>query len=45
MPIVEGSGGGKPQLAQGGGKNLLRLEEALQQARAFLKEKSTFVNS
>jgi alanyl-tRNA synthetase len=30
--MVDGRGGGKPDLAQGGGKNISRLEEALRQA-------------
>lgn len=39
MPLVEGSGGGKQQAAQGGGKNPLKLPEALQRAKDFLSEK------
>jgi alanyl-tRNA synthetase len=39
MPIVDGSGGGKPQMAQGGGKNLDQLPKALITAFDFLKAK------
>ncbi|MCE2983272.1 MAG: DHHA1 domain-containing protein, partial [Parachlamydia sp.] len=39
MPIVEGSGGGKQQSAQGGGKAPQKLTEALQKAREWLSEK------
>jgi alanyl-tRNA synthetase len=38
-PIVGGSGGGKPTLAQAGGKNLDALPEALEQAKALLGER------
>ncbi|WP_068469089.1 alanine--tRNA ligase [Candidatus Protochlamydia phocaeensis] len=36
MPIVEGSGGGKQQAAQGGGKAPQKLLEALQHAKDYL---------
>ena len=38
-PIVEGGGGGKPSLAQAGGKNLEKLPEALKAAADWAKEK------
>jgi alanyl-tRNA synthetase len=39
MPIVEGSGGGKPQMAQGGGKSPQKLIEALERIKEFLNQK------
>lgn len=39
MPIVEGSGGGKPQTAQGGGKAPQNLIEALERIKEFLSQK------
>lgn len=41
MSIVEGSGGGKPQTAQGGGKAPQKLIEALEKAKDFLQKKSS----
>ncbi|HSU66321.1 MAG TPA: alanine--tRNA ligase-related protein, partial [Tepidisphaeraceae bacterium] len=38
-PIVGGSGGGRPQLAMAGGKDVSKIESALIAARAFAKEK------
>jgi len=38
-PIVDGSGGGKPQMAQAGGKNGENLPQALQKAVEFIKHK------
>lgn len=35
-PIIQGGGGGKPTMAQAGGKDAARLEEALEKARVFL---------
>jgi alanyl-tRNA synthetase len=36
--VLEGRGGGKPDLAQGGGHNVGRLEEAIQRAAATMVE-------
>ncbi len=38
-PIVEGGGGGRPQMAQAGGKNPAKLDEALAQAQTVVKAK------
>lgn len=38
MPIVEGSGGGKPQMAQGGGKAPQKLLDALEEIKNFLNK-------
>jgi len=38
-PIMDGSGGGKPQLAQAGSKQPQKLDGALVQAREFVKAK------
>ncbi|MBN1788582.1 MAG: alanine--tRNA ligase [Sedimentisphaerales bacterium] len=38
-PIVDGKGGGKPQLAQAGGKNSKDLQKALQRGVEFIKQK------
>jgi alanyl-tRNA synthetase len=35
-PIVGGRGGGRPELAQGGGTEVTKIEEALAKARALL---------
>jgi alanyl-tRNA synthetase len=35
--MLDGRGGGKPDLAQGGGKNVARLDEAITQAAERLK--------
>ena len=37
-PIVGGKGGGKPDNARGGGKDMAKLDEALQKARELIKE-------
>ena len=37
-PIVGGGGGGRPDLAQAGGKDASRLDEALAEARALLQQ-------
>jgi len=36
-PIVDGGGGGKPQLAQAGGKNPAKIDEALSKAAEMIK--------
>jgi alanyl-tRNA synthetase len=36
-PIVDGGGGGKPQLAQAGGRNPARIDEALAKATELIK--------
>jgi alanyl-tRNA synthetase len=38
-PLISGSGGGRPQLAQAGGKDVLKLNEAITQAVNLAKEK------
>ena len=38
-PIVGGNGGGKPDLAQAGGKNPEKIEQAIQQAVMFIESK------
>lgn len=38
-PIVGGKGGGRPTMARGGGSDAAKVEEALKQARRWLKEK------
>jgi alanyl-tRNA synthetase len=38
-PIIGGGGGGKPDMAQAGGKEPARLNEALEKARLHLKDK------
>jgi alanyl-tRNA synthetase len=38
-PVVGGGGGGRPDLAQAGGKDPARIPEALEKAAAFLREK------
>ena len=39
MPIVEGSGGGKPQMAQGGGKSVHKLDESLTVIHSYLNSR------
>ncbi len=39
LPIVGGGGGGKPDLAQAGGKDPSKIADALQRGLAFLQEK------
>jgi alanyl-tRNA synthetase len=38
-PIIDGGGGGRPQMAQAGGQNLEKINEALAKASATIKEK------
>jgi alanyl-tRNA synthetase len=38
-PIVDGGGGGRPQMAQAGGKNPKRIDDALAKAAEIIKEK------
>jgi alanyl-tRNA synthetase len=40
-PIVEGGGGGRPQMAQAGGKNPARITEALKETSNLIKQKLT----
>lgn len=40
LPIVEGTGGGKPELAQGGGKAPQKIHEALNKAKEFLSKQN-----
>ncbi|NMC45706.1 MAG: hypothetical protein GYA52_02650, partial [Chloroflexi bacterium] len=37
--VVGGRGGGKPDLAQAGGKDASGIEEALKKAREFIEDK------
>ncbi len=38
-PIVDGGGGGRPQMAQAGGKNPARIDEALAKATELIRQK------
>ncbi len=38
-PIVGGGGGGRPQMAQAGGKNAAKIKDALNRAAEFIREK------
>ena len=38
-PIVDGGGGGRPQMAQAGGKNPKKIDEALAKAADIIKQK------
>ncbi len=38
-PLVDGGGGGRPQMAQAGGKNPEKLDDALKKAAEIIKEK------
>jgi len=40
-PVVGGRGGGKPDLAQAGGKNPEKIDEAMKAAIDFMKSKQT----
>ena len=35
--LLDGRGGGKPEMAQGGGKNVRKLEDALQRATSIIR--------
>ncbi|WP_156502692.1 DHHA1 domain-containing protein, partial [Oleiphilus sp. HI0067] len=37
--IVDGKGGGRPDMAQGGGTNLARLDEALARVQVWVESK------
>jgi alanyl-tRNA synthetase len=36
-PIVDGGGGGRPQMAQAGGKTPAKIPDALEKAKEFIK--------
>ena len=38
-PLIDGGGGGRPQMAQAGGKKPKKIDEALTKARELIKEK------
>ena len=38
-PIVDGRGGGRPQMAQAGGKNPAKIKDALTAAAELIKQK------
>lgn len=38
-PTIGGSGGGRPTMAQAGGKDATKLDEALQQVKPYLEER------
>jgi alanyl-tRNA synthetase len=38
-PVVDGGGGGRPQMAQAGGKNPAGIDKALKKAAEFIKQK------
>jgi alanyl-tRNA synthetase len=38
-PIIDGGGGGRPQMAQAGGKNPKKINEALKKAAELINEK------
>jgi len=40
-PIIDGGGGGRPQMAQAGGKNPEKIKDALAKAKEIIKEKLT----
>ena len=40
-PLIDGGGGGRPQMAQAGGKNPEKIDEALTKAAEIIKEKLT----
>jgi alanyl-tRNA synthetase len=42
-PLIDGGGGGRPQMAQAGGKNPKKIDEALAKAAKIIKEKLSTV--
>ncbi len=40
-PIIDGGGGGRPQMAQAGGKNPKKINDALAKAAELIKSKLT----
>jgi len=38
-PLINGSGGGRPQLAQAGSKEVAKVDKAIEQATQFIREK------
>jgi len=38
-PIIDGGGGGRPQMAQAGGKEPKKINDALKKAAELIKEK------
>ena len=40
-PLIDGGGGGRPQMAQAGGKNPKKINDALTKAAEIIKEKLT----
>ena len=38
-PIVDGGGGGRPQMAQAGGKNPEKIDDALARAHEIIKQR------
>jgi len=38
-PIVDGGGGGRPQMAQAGGKDPAKIDDALARAAELIKQK------
>ncbi|MDH3693408.1 MAG: alanine--tRNA ligase, partial [Gammaproteobacteria bacterium] len=40
-PVIDGSGGGRPDMAQGGGSNIGAIDDALQAACDYIREQTT----
>ncbi|GAI25992.1 unnamed protein product, partial [marine sediment metagenome] len=40
-PLIDGGGGGRPQMARAGGKNPEKIDDALTKAAEIIKEKLT----
>ena len=38
-PIIDGGGGGRPNMAQAGGKNPVKLQDALDKAAELIRQK------